>query len=123
MNLFGPIPIVNLGRKRYTLVIVDDYTRFIWVFFLAYKDETSSQLIKLFGLVKNEKGEKIKAINNEYGREFDFSKVHKFCRDNGIHHNFLAPRTPQRNGVAERKHITHIEAGRTLLAARLPEYF
>ena len=40
MNLFGPTRTTSLGGKRYELVIVDDYSRFTWVMFLAYKDET-----------------------------------------------------------------------------------
>ena len=124
MDLFGPIPTTSLGGKRYSLVVVDDYTRFTWVFFLTSKDETSSELIKLFRLVMNEKGEKIKAIRSDHGREFDFSEMDQFCTDNGISHNFSAPRTPQQNGIAERKNRTLIEAGRTLLAAaHMPEYF
>ena len=54
LDLFRPIPTFSLGGKRYTLMIVDDYISFTWVFFLA----SSSQLIKLFRLVENEKGEK-----------------------------------------------------------------
>ena len=124
MDLFGPIPTASLGGKRYSLVVVDDYTRFTWLFFLSSKDETSSQLLKLFKLIMNEKEEKIKAIRSDHGREFDFSKVEQYCEENGINHNFSAPRTPQQNGVAERKNRNLIEAGRTLLAAaHLPEYF
>ena len=42
MDLFGPIATISLGGKRYSLVIVDDYTRFTWVFFLRSKDETGT---------------------------------------------------------------------------------
>ena len=38
MDLFRPTRTTSLGGKRYGLVIVDDYSRFTWVFFLAYKD-------------------------------------------------------------------------------------
>ena len=39
MNLFGPFRTLNVGRKQYVLVIIDDYSRFTWTFFLAHKDE------------------------------------------------------------------------------------
>jgi hypothetical protein len=39
MDLFGPIGIPSLSRKRYVYVIVDDYIRFTWVIFLATKEE------------------------------------------------------------------------------------
>jgi transposase InsO family protein len=34
MDLFGPISYIRIGRSKYCLVIVDDYSRFTWVFFL-----------------------------------------------------------------------------------------
>ena len=95
MEVFGPIPTVSLGGKRYILMVIDDYTRCNWVFFLASKDETSSQLIKFFRLLKNEKDQKMKAIKSDHGRVFDFSEVDKFYGENGINYNFSAPGTPK----------------------------
>jgi hypothetical protein len=37
MDLFGPIAYISIGRSKYRLVIVDDYSRFTWVFFLQKK--------------------------------------------------------------------------------------
>ena len=34
MDLFDPIAYINIGGIKYCLVIVDDYSRFTWVFFL-----------------------------------------------------------------------------------------
>ena len=42
MDLFGPVNIMSISKKRYCLVIVDDFTRFSWTFFLHSKDEASS---------------------------------------------------------------------------------
>ena len=48
----------------------------------------------------------------------------EFCAKNGLEHTFLAPRTPQQNGVAERKNRTLIEMVRTMLCENnLPKYF
>ncbi|GJX91658.1 putative ribonuclease H-like domain-containing protein [Tanacetum coccineum] len=40
MDLFGPVSVESVNRKKYYLVVTDDCSRFSWVFFLAYKDET-----------------------------------------------------------------------------------
>ncbi|GJZ58429.1 retrovirus-related pol polyprotein from transposon TNT 1-94 [Tanacetum coccineum] len=40
MDLCGPMRIESINKKKYILVIVDDYTRFGWVRFLRTKDET-----------------------------------------------------------------------------------
>jgi hypothetical protein len=34
MDLFGPIAYISIDGSKYCLVIVDDYSRFTWVFFL-----------------------------------------------------------------------------------------
>jgi len=34
MDLFGPVNVLSLSRKIYALVIVDDYSKYTWVFFL-----------------------------------------------------------------------------------------
>ena len=40
LDLFGPVNVLSISKKRYALVIVDEYTRFTWVYFLFRKDET-----------------------------------------------------------------------------------
>nr|GFC03926.1 putative ribonuclease H-like domain-containing protein [Tanacetum cinerariifolium] len=83
--------------KSYCLVITDDYSRFSWVFFLASNDETDS-VLKTF----------IIGLENLLSLK-------------GIKREFNVLRTPQQNGIAERKNRTLIEAARTLLAdSRLP---
>jgi hypothetical protein len=47
MDLFGPATHASLGGKKYCLVIVDDYSRYTWVYFFTYKHETQ-QTIKDF---------------------------------------------------------------------------
>ena len=40
MDLFGPIDYISIGGNKYGLIIVDDFSRFNWVFFLQDKSET-----------------------------------------------------------------------------------
>jgi hypothetical protein len=44
MDLFGPIAYISMGGSKYCLVIVDDYSRFTWVFFLQEKYQTQETL-------------------------------------------------------------------------------
>ncbi|GJR39403.1 retrovirus-related pol polyprotein from transposon TNT 1-94 [Tanacetum coccineum] len=58
----------------------------------------------------------IVSIRTDHGREFDNEvQFGEFCNANGITHNFSAPRTPQSNGVVERKNRTLQEMSRTML--------
>jgi hypothetical protein len=34
MDLFGPVAYLSIGGSKYGLVVVDDFSRFTWVFFL-----------------------------------------------------------------------------------------
>ncbi|KAI9085402.1 hypothetical protein K1719_032658 [Acacia pycnantha] len=102
MDLVGPARVKSLGGNLYTLVIVDDFSRFTWVILLSSKDKTFDQFIVFAKKVQNEKGLSIAGIRTDHGGEFE---NHAFgeCSDSmGINHNFSAPRTPQ-NGVVERK--------------------
>ena len=103
MELFGPIQTLSLGGKRFTLVIVDDFIRFTWTFFLASKDESTHVFIRYCKKVQNEKGLNIVSIRSDHGGEFENHEMDEFCAKNGIEHTYSTPRTPQQNGVAERK--------------------
>ena len=124
MDLFGPTRTLSLGGKRYGFVVVDDFSRFTWVLFLAHKDEAFHAFEKLSKRIQNEKVFAISSIRSDHGKEFENSSFEKFCGENGINHNFSAPRTPQQNGVMERKNRTLEEMARTLLCENnLPDYF
>nr|GFB93932.1 retrovirus-related Pol polyprotein from transposon TNT 1-94 [Tanacetum cinerariifolium] len=59
---------------------------------------------------------KVKIIRCDNGTEFKNADLNQFCGLKGIKREFSVPRTPQQNGIAERKNRTLIEAARTLLA-------
>ncbi|CAI0435035.1 unnamed protein product [Linum tenue] len=120
MDLFGPCNVTSLGGKNYVFVLVDDYSRFTWVFFLAHKSETFAKF-KTFALMHTSQ---LKTVKSDNGGEFIMDEFETFCNDTGISHIFSAPRTPQQNGVVERKNRTIIECARTLLLEyNLPKYF
>nr|GFA46408.1 retrovirus-related Pol polyprotein from transposon TNT 1-94 [Tanacetum cinerariifolium] len=115
MDLFGPTFVKSLSKKSYCLVITNDYSRFSCFFFLASKDETPSVLKTFIIGLENLLSLKVKIIRCDNGTEFKNSALNKFDRVKGIKREFSIPRTPQQNGIAERKNRTLIEAARTLL--------
>ncbi|KAJ9566934.1 hypothetical protein OSB04_002900 [Centaurea solstitialis] len=64
MDLFGPTNVMSIGKKSYCLVIVDDYSRFTWVFFLRTKDETSGLIKPFVIIVENKANLKVKVIRS-----------------------------------------------------------
>ena len=70
LDLFGPVNIMSINKKKYALVIVDDHTRYTWTFFLSKKDETPQLIIDLITLIENNSSFKIKIPRSDNGTEF-----------------------------------------------------
>ena len=116
MDLFGPSAVQSYGGNRYTLVIVDDYSRYTWTRFLGDKTEAFDKFEVFSKMIQNKLGCSIVSIRTDHGREFDNEiQFGKYCDSNGISHNFSSPRTPQSNGVVERKNRSLQEMSRTML--------
>nr|GEU81802.1 retrovirus-related Pol polyprotein from transposon TNT 1-94 [Tanacetum cinerariifolium] len=86
MDLCGPMRVESVNRKKYILVIVDDYSRFTWVKCLRSKDENSDFIIKFLKMIQV-----------------------------GISHETSVACSPQQNGVVERRNRMLIEATHTML--------
>jgi len=115
MDLFGPVAYISIGGNKYGLVIVDDYSRFTWVFFLHDKSVVQEIFKKFAKRAQNEFETKIKKVRSDNGTEFKNTNVEEFLDEEGIGHEFSVPYTPQQNGIVERKNRTLIEAARTML--------
>ncbi|GJS26254.1 retrovirus-related pol polyprotein from transposon TNT 1-94 [Tanacetum coccineum] len=87
MDLCGPMRVASVNGKKYILVIVDDYSRFTWVKFLR----------------------------TDNGTEFVNQTLREYYEKVGISHETSVARSPQQNGVVERRNRTLIEAARTML--------
>ncbi|GJR26873.1 putative ribonuclease H-like domain-containing protein, partial [Tanacetum coccineum] len=87
-------------------------------------DETFRILRNFITEIENLKDLKVKIIRCDNGGEFRNKEMDEFCSRKGIKREFSNARTPQQNGVAERRNRTLIEAARTMLAdAKLPVTF
>jgi transposase InsO family protein len=115
MDLFGSIAYISIGGSKYCLIIVDDYSRFTWVFFLQEKSQTQETLKGFLRWAQNEFGLRIKKIRSDNGTKFKNSQIEGFLEDEGIKHEFSSPYTPQQHGVVERKNITLLDMARTML--------
>jgi transposase InsO family protein len=115
VDLFRPIAYISIDGSKYCLVIVDDYSRFTWVFFLQEKSQTQETLKGFLRRAQNEFGLRIKKIRSDNGMEFKNSQIEGFLEDEGIKHEFSSPYTPQQNGVVERKNRTLLDMARTML--------
>ena len=124
LDLFGPNDIASIQGKFYVFVIVDDYSRYTWVLFLAHKSDAFNEFVKWCKKVQNEQGHMITFVRSDRGGEFRNQHIEGYCDEVGYAHNFSAPKTPQQNGVVERKNRSIQEMARTMLNEnKLPRYF
>ena len=74
------------GGNEYGLVIVDDYSRFTWVFFLHDKSEVQETFKKFAKRAQNEFETKIKKVRSDNGTEFKNSNKEEYLDEEGISH-------------------------------------
>jgi transposase InsO family protein len=91
IDLFGLITYISIGGNKYDLVIVDDYSRFTWVFFLQDNGETQEVLKKLLKKAQNEFDAKAKRIRSDNGTEFKNTQVEDYLDEEGTKHEFSPP--------------------------------
>jgi transposase InsO family protein len=87
MDPVGPARVRSVGGKWYVLVVVDDYSRYAWLFLLEDKGEMFGFVRDLVLRLKNERHrDAIRAIHSDNGSEFRNSRFETFCHDLGLEH-------------------------------------
>lgn len=85
--------------------------------FMRHKNLVFSCFTRFMAFVENPFGMTLKIFQSDGGRESDNSSFRSLCDEKGIHPRFYCPKTPQQNGLVERKHRHISEMGRTLMIA------
>jgi transposase InsO family protein len=114
MDLFAPAQYTSISENKYGFVIVDDYTRYTWAFFLVDKSDmiaTSKSFVKG---IHNEFETTIKRVRSDNGSEYKNTRIDELCDDFGIRHQFSAKYTPQSDGLVENNR-TLINMARSML--------
>nr|GFB62035.1 hypothetical protein [Tanacetum cinerariifolium] len=97
---------------------------YTWTYFLRSKDETFEVLIDFLGLVQRGLQAQVRVVRTDKGTEFLNQTLHAYFAAEGILHQTSVARTPEQNGVVERRNRTLVEATRTMLsAAKVPLFF
>ena len=92
--------------------------------FLKDKLEAFDKMERLCKRIQNEKGVPIVKIRSDHGKEFENAKFEAFCNEHGFKKEFSAPKTPQQNGVVERKNSVIQEMARVMLLNKsIPQKF
>ncbi|GKE77309.1 retrovirus-related pol polyprotein from transposon TNT 1-94 [Tanacetum coccineum] len=103
MDLCGPMRVASVNGKKYILVIVDDYSQFTWVKCLRSKDEAPSFIINFLKMIQVRLKETVRRIRTDNGTEFVNQTLREYYEKVGISHETYVARSPQQNGVVERR--------------------
>ncbi|GJT55419.1 retrovirus-related pol polyprotein from transposon TNT 1-94 [Tanacetum coccineum] len=115
MDLCEPMRVASVNGKKYILVIVDDYSRFTWVKCLRSKDEAPDFIIKFLKMIQVRLKVPIQRIRTDNGTEFVNQILREYYEKVDISHETFVARSPQQNGVVERRNRKLIEAAHTML--------
>ncbi|GJU72686.1 retrovirus-related pol polyprotein from transposon TNT 1-94 [Tanacetum coccineum] len=123
MDLCGPMRVESINGKKNILVVIDDYSRYTWVYFLRTKDEAPDLIINFINQVQRNLKAQILKIRTDNGTKFKNEKLRSFYAKLGIVHNTSIARRPQQNGVVECRNRTLVEVARTMLIfSKTPEF-
>ncbi|XP_073131941.1 uncharacterized protein [Henckelia pumila] len=118
MVLMGPMEVESYRGKKYSLVCVDDFSRFTWVRFLREKSDTFDVFNKLFNKSTNLHALTVARIRTDHWKEFENSSFSSLCDKKGISQEFSAQKTPQQNGIVERKNMMLQEMARVMMSSK-----
>ncbi|GJX75449.1 retrovirus-related pol polyprotein from transposon TNT 1-94 [Tanacetum coccineum] len=94
MYLCGPMRVESINGKKYILIIVDDYSRFTWVKFIASKDEAPDFIIKFLKMIQVRLNTPVRNIRTNNGTEFVNQTLCSYYESDGISHETSVARSP-----------------------------
>jgi hypothetical protein len=99
-DVCGPFLNESYGGSKQVLTVIDDFSRFSWVFFLKRIWDTSITLRIFFNYVERQLGNKIHLIHSDNGGEYITNELTDFFLTSGVSHELTAPYSPESNGIA-----------------------
>jgi len=117
-DVFGPVKKASISGMRYMVTFIDDFSRYVWVYFQKEKSETFSKFQEFKSAAEAEIGEKICSLRTDNGGEYTSDEFSNYLLEHRIHHQFTCSNTPQQKGIAERKNRHLIELCRSMLHAK-----
>lgn len=142
-DLCGPMEHLSIGKARYFITFIDDFSRKVFVYFLSSKtgileifrnfksmveNQTECKIQQLqprsSKIVEDKCGNTIKILRADNGGEYVNREFENYLKSCGIRFQSSCPYTPQQNGLAERMNRTLVEKARCMLfGAKLDKSF
>ena len=115
-DLCGKIQPASIGGGSYFMTLIDDASRYCWVYVLKNKSDAFETFRKWKKMVENQYDRKVKVLRTDGGGEYVSNEFDDFLNNSGIIHQTTVAKTPQQNGLAERKNRTLVELIRCVIS-------
>jgi transposase InsO family protein len=123
-DIWGPARTTGLCDARYFVTFIDDHSRLTWVYVLKDRSQLFSVFQSFYAEISNQFNAKLLAFRTDNAREYLDSAFQQFLESRGIIHQTSCVRTPQQNGIAERKNGPILAIARALmLQMNVPKIF
>lgn len=98
-DLCEPFKVRSNGGNYYFLTLIDEFTRYIWIYLIQRKSEVFTQFKKFKLHVEKQHGYKLKKLKTNGGGEYTSREFARSYNEEGIEHEVIAPYTPRHNGI------------------------
>ena len=115
-DVCGKIVPQSIGGGLYYVTFIDHFSRFCWIYVLNKKSQVFEKFKEFKSMVENLYQRQIKILRSDNGGEYTSTQFEIFLKENGIVHQTTVSKTPEQNGMAERKNRSLIEIVRCLLS-------
>ncbi|KAJ9562116.1 hypothetical protein OSB04_007276 [Centaurea solstitialis] len=115
-DVCGPFRSATRHGERYFVTFTDDFSRYGYVYLIKHKSETIEVFRTFQNEVENQLNRKIKTLRSDRGGEYLSQEFRDHLRSCGIIAQLTPPRTPQHNGVAERRNRTLLDMVRSMMS-------
>ena len=123
-DVCGPFRSATKDGKHYYVTFTDDFSRYGYVYLIKHKSDIFEVFKRFQNEVENQLGRKIKVLRSDRGGEYLSIEFFDHLKNCGIVSQLTPPRTPQLNGVAERRNRTLLDMVRSMMSrATLPIRF
>jgi len=124
MDLWGPYKVANITEAHFFLTLVDDFSRSTWTQLFHSKHQVPSTHIQFYNMIETQFQTKILMFRTDNGTEFINSTCLDFFKTKGVLLQRSMVKTPQQNGVAERKYRHLLDTARAIkFQAGFPKSF
>ncbi|KAL0420217.1 UNVERIFIED_CONTAM: Retrovirus-related Pol polyprotein from transposon RE1 [Sesamum latifolium] len=117
-DVFGPVRQASIGGMKYMVTFIDDFSRYVWVYFMNNKFKTLTKFKEFKKSAEAEIGRGVRCLLTDNGGEYTSDEFLDFIREAKIRQQFTCPITPQQNSVSERQNRHLAEICRSMLHAK-----